>query len=333
MGNSNRTSLNHVCQHSDLKLIRLDTLDTKIIREFVQDRTAFATSDIRKSYSTVARHLRVDQVTVRKRIANMQRTGFLGKWNAITNPTLLGMRVAQLILDVQSPSQKIDLIEELKLLPGALVIVNFFGNSLYYAFLYSNEGDLQRQVELVQRMSKATNLVCTIPPIPECKSKLSKTDWAIITRLRKDAHVSYGSIASELGVSPRTVKRRVQRLIQERAFFMLTSFNPNALEGLIQADLLVLYDSPNAKAKIDADVFSLWNDYLARAEVGSKDSSFFNLLVKNVSQAQEVLNWVKEQPGVKSSRVDLVQDRLELYSSLDVALQGKLEQLATAFQK
>jgi DNA-binding Lrp family transcriptional regulator len=311
----------------------LDALDTKIIREFIQDRSAFATSDIRKSYRSVARQLRVDEVTVRKRIAKMQRTGFLGRWNAITNPTLLGMRVAQLSLDVQSLPEKSNLIEELKLLPGALVIVNCFGSSLYYAFLYGNESDLQRKVELVQRMSKTTNLICTFPPIPECKSKLSKTDWAILKRLQSDAHKSYRSMGLELGVSTRTVKRRMQRLMQERAVFTLPSFNPNALEGLIQADLMVLYDGPKAKAKIDANVFSLWNDYLARAEVGSKDSSFFNLLVKNVSQAQEVLNWVKDQPGVKSSRVDLVQDRLELYSSLDVALQDKLEQLPAAFQK
>lgn len=330
MSDSNRTSLNHICQDSNFKLICLDTLDTKIIREFIQDGTAFATSDIRKSYRTVSRQLGVDEVTVRKRVSKMKHTGFLGRWNAFANPTLLGLRAAQLTFDVQSPSAKNDLMEELKLLPGSLVVVNCFGTSLYFAFLYGNEGDLRRQVELVQRMSKATNLVCTFPPFPECKAKLSKTDWALLGKLQKDAHQSYGSIGSGLGISSRTVKRRMQKLTQERALFVLPSFNPSALEGLVQADLLVLFDDPKAKAKLDLEMLSIWSDYLVRAEVGSRDSSFFNLLVKNVSQAQAVMNWVKEQRGVKSARVDLVQDRFELYSSLDAALDRKLEQLVDA---
>ena len=307
----------------------MDALDTKIIREFIQDGTAFATSDIRKSYRTVSRQLGVDEVTVRKRVSKMKRTGFLGRWNAFTNPTLLGLRVAQLTFDVQSASAKNDLIEELKLLPGSLVVVDCFGTSLYFAFLYNSDSDLRRQVELVQRLSKTNNLVCTFPPFPECKAKLSKTDWALLGKLQKDAHQSYGSIGSGLGISSRTVKRRMQKLVQERALFVLPSFNPRAIEGLVQADLLVFFDGHKAKAKVDFEMFSTWSDYLVRAEVGSSDSSFFNLLVKNVSQAQVVLNWTKEQPGVKNARIDLVQDRFELYTSLDSALEAKLEQIVS----
>ena len=126
----------------------------------VQDRAGFATSDVRKSFRAIAKRLKVDEVTVRKRIAKMERSGFLQHWMVLLNPTLLGLRLAQLSFDVHSLSAKHDLIEQLKLLPGSFVLVDCFGSSLFFSFLYRDEDSLQRQVELVRRMSKASNMVC-----------------------------------------------------------------------------------------------------------------------------------------------------------------------------
>jgi len=286
---------------------------------------AFATSDIKRSFKAIAAKLNVDEVTVRKRLAKMERNGFLRYWMVMVNPTLLGLRGAQLSLDVPSPTDKHDLIEQLKLLPGSMVVVDCYGSSLFFGFFYRGGDSLQRQVDLVRRMSKTTNLVCTTIPTPECGIKLTETDWEIVRSLQNTPRKPYGTIARELRVSTRTVKRRLQRLISNRAIFILPSMNPSALEGVNQADLLVLYESPRSKAEVDWRIMALWDDYIARAELGARDSSFFNLFIKNVSKAQEVLDWVRQQPGVKSSRVDLVQNRYELYDALskefDIAIQ------------
>ena len=304
----------------------MDTLDTKIFRELVQDRVAFCTSDIRRSFRVVAKKLHVDEVTVRKRIGKIQSSGFLQYWVVLVNPRLLGLRIAQLLFDVSSPSTKYDLIEKLKLLPGALVLVNCFGSSLFFSFFYQDEDSLQRQVELVSRMSSAKDMVCTRPPIPECKIKLTATDWGIIRSLHRNPRKSYGTVGRELGVSSRTVKRRLQRMMNQRAVFILPSMNPRALEGVTQADLLVSYENPRSKAEIDGRLMTLWDDHLVRAEIGDREYSFFNLFVKNISQAQEVLDWVNGQPGVRSARIDLVEDRIESYAPLSAELDKRLVQ-------
>jgi len=308
----------------------LDTLDTRIFRELVQDRTAFATSDIRRSFKAVAKKLNIDEVTVRKRIAKMKRSGFLQGWTVMANPTLVGLRLAQISFDVPSLGAKPDLVEQLKLMQGSFVLVDCFGTSLFLSFLYRDEESLQKQVELVRRMSKATNLVCQRTPIPESRGRLTETDWGIVRALQQDPRKSYGVIGAKLGVSSRTVRRRLQRMIENRAIFILPSMNPAALEGVIQADLLVSFKNPESKTEIDQKIMVIWADYLARAEVGSPETSFFNLFIKNVSQAQEVLQWVSGQPGVKNSRVDLIQKRFELYTSLNTELERKLQGILSA---
>ena len=306
----------------------MDTLDTKIFRELVQDRSAFATSDIRRSFRVVARKLDIDEVTVRKRIKKMQGSGFLQYWMVLVNPRLLGLGIAQLLFDVLSSSTKYDLIEKLKLLPGAFVLVDCFGSSMYFSFFYQDETSLQRQVELVSKITSAKDMVFRSTPIPECKVKLAVTDWRIIRSLHKNPRKSYGSVARELGVSSRTVKRRLQRMVDEKAVFVVPSMNPGALDGVIQADLLVSHENPRSKAETDGKFMALWDDHLARAEIGDKEHSFFNLFVKNVSQAHEVLDWTKRQPGVRSARIDLVQDRIEFYPLLSGELAEKLRQFS-----
>ena len=308
----------------DNELTDLDTLDTKIFRELVQDRAAFTSSDIRKSYSAVAKKLGVDEVTVRKRILRMQRIGFLQHWMTIVNPTLVGLNFAQLSFSAPQGQDKKDLIEQLRLLPESLVLVDNFGQSIHYAFFYHDEGSLQNRVELVRRMSKSEDLSWSRTPIPQCTVKLTRTDWDIIGSLQKHPRKSYRAVASELRVSTRTVDRRLRRMVEGRALFILPSMNPAALEGVIQADLLIVYANAQRKSEIDHKFMELWDDYLARGEVAGRESSFFNLMIKNVSQAQEVLDWVRKQPGVKESRIDLVQGRIELYSSLNSEVEGKI---------
>jgi len=293
----------------------------------VQDRAAFATSDIRKSFRAIAKKLNVEEVTVRRRVQKMQKTGFLQYWTVMVNPSLLGLKVAQLSFEALPATSKSDLIEQLKLLPGSLVVVDWFGRSLFFSFFYLDDGSLQRQIELVRRMSNATNLVSSPIPTPECRMKLKETDWNILRILQRDARKSFSEVATKLGVSTRTVKRRLDRMIDERAVFILPSMNPNALEGVTQADLLVVYRDSKSKAGLDQRFTTLWDDYVARAETGNPESSFFNLFVKNISQAQEVLNWTREQPGVKNARLDLVQNRYELYDALSKEVDMKIQRL------
>jgi len=75
----------------------MDSLDVRIIHEMVESKaTSPVDSNVRKSLSSIARKLRVDENTVKNRIENLKRSGFLRGWWVGINPNLVGQDMTQI---------------------------------------------------------------------------------------------------------------------------------------------------------------------------------------------------------------------------------------------
>jgi len=133
----------------------MDTLDVRIFRELWQSSVVPPLeSDIRRSYRSMAKKLRIDEFTFRNRVKRFQQSGLLKGWLLITNPTLVDMRVGQIWLDVRSPLTKDDLIKELSLMPGVIAIMDCYGSTLTLVIMYESENAVKKQLELIARISK-----------------------------------------------------------------------------------------------------------------------------------------------------------------------------------
>jgi len=133
----------------------MDTLDVRIFRELWQSSVVPPLeSDIRRSYRSMAKKLRIDEFTFRNRVKRFQQSGLLKGWLLITIPTLVDMRVGQIWLDVRSPLTKDDLIKELSLMPGVIAIMDCYGSTLTLVIMYESENAVKKQLELIARISK-----------------------------------------------------------------------------------------------------------------------------------------------------------------------------------
>ena len=278
----------------------------------------------------MARKLRVDEVTVGNRIKRLQQSGFLKGTRLIVNPGLLGVRVAQLWFDVRPPSAKDDLIRKLSLMHGVLAISDSHGPSLTLVIMYESEISVKKEFELIAEMSNAQNLVRGNIPFPECAIELTHTDWKIIKVIQTDPRQSYSVISREVGMSQKTVKRRLQRMIEEKALFVIPSWNPKALDGAIIADLVVFYANSGSKADLDQRIVSQFDELLISTRFSDIDHGFFNLMISNISKAKEILAWVNKQPGVGKAFIELVQDRIEVYESFNEPVDKKLTESSTS---
>src|SRR6267143_2505651 len=303
----------------------MDDLDVRVYREVFHGRTGPPLeSDVRKSYRSVARKLRIDEVTIRNRVKKLQQSGFVKGWRLIVNPSLLGVKLAQLWFDVRPPSAKDDLIRKLSLMHGALAISDYHGSSLTFILMYESEVSAKKEFELIARMSNAESLVRTNIPFPRCAIELTRTDWRIIKAIQTDPRQSYSVISREVGMSQKTVNRRLQRMIEERALFVIPSWNPKALDGAIIADLVVFYANPGSKTDLDKKIVSRFASLLVSTRLSDIEHGFFNFIIRNLSQAKEILTWVNEQPGVGNAFIELVQDRIEVYESFNEPVDKKL---------
>ncbi|MFQ5762477.1 MAG: winged helix-turn-helix transcriptional regulator [Candidatus Bathyarchaeia archaeon] len=264
--------------------------------------------------STVAKELQLPEGTVRDRLERMRRTGFLRGLTIIVNPSLLDMKVALLWIELPSGSSK-ELIQKLKLMPEIVFIVSRFGGSLT-AFLGCEDKDgLDKKIELLRVISGAEGMVYVDVKFPECRVNLSRLDWEILRVVQRDPSKLYREIAEELRISSKTVKRRLERMIEVQALFTYPDINFKALEGAMSVDLLVLYDGPELQRSAQEAIRTHLDEHMTFELVGDS-YGFFTLIVKTVYKVQEILERVRSQPGVRRPLMGLVLERIDTISEL-----------------
>ncbi len=309
----------------------LDTLDVRILREFVHDRQAHPLqSEVRKSFRTVAERLKVDEGTVRNRIRKLLKTGFIEEWNIIENPNLVGALFVSLRLDVANETEKDATIEKLKLIPGVLLVTDYYGSALRLLLFHEDERDLKDRLSLIKRICGSTSVSLSSVAFPECTLSLSRKDWELIGSIRTDPWKQFITISKETSLSTKTVKRRLGRLIRGSALFLTMSIDPKMLRGLILAELYVAYESAGAKGMINKAVASHIEDSLLSAQMGDPEHALFTILLDNISSASELVRWIRHQDGVREVHLDLVLERIEQYDVLSRRLENKMKNTTPA---
>src|SRR2546428_8042347 len=133
-------------------------------------------------------------------------------------------------------------------------------------------------------------------------------------------------------MTKKTVKRRLQKMIEEKALFWIPIRNPKALDIWAIADLVVFYTNPGFKADLDQRIISQFDELLISTRLSDIEHSFFNLLIRNIYKAKEILAWVNEQPGVGKAFIELVQDRIEVYDSFNEPVDKKLTEASISIR-
>lgn len=245
----------------------MDELDVRILRALIAERAVAQSSPgVKSSLRSIAARIGADDATVSYRYRRLQDSGCLPVWSLLLNPALLGFGVAELIVDAQPEAAKPDMVRKLRLVQEITGIVNFYGRGLRMFMIYNGDESRSRTIELISRITNAEGLtVCRVPLPPSQTKKLTEVDVAIIRALSNDARKPAVVVARELGLSSKTVRKRVERLRTENAFFPFPILNVEGIAGLIPVTLTYRYSSGGAKTSVDRLVLSTFEGTTSRA--------------------------------------------------------------------
>ncbi len=299
----------------------MDKLDIKILRELVQGQAYPYQTDFRRSFREIGKKFQVDEDTVKNRVDRLRKLGLWeGSW-LLVNPNLLGLSGVTFAFDVP-PESKDDLIPKLRLIEDVRLIKNYYGSLIGMHLCCESEQSIKKRVELVSRVSNTEKMLTASVPYPKCEISLSKTDWEIVRNIERNPRKSYSEISKELSVSSKTVKRRLERMVEGKALFVGWSANLEAFEGAILADLRVIHDSQELRGEVDRKIISRLEDYLYYSGPW-EGFSIFPLILPSVSKMQEIVKWAKEQRGVGNARIDILLERIVLFEQSSEALEKK----------
>jgi DNA-binding Lrp family transcriptional regulator len=282
-----------------------DLLDGRILKE-IQSPGSFRW-DVRESYSRIAKRLGIDEDTIRQRLARLRQDGIIGKFVLLLNPHLLGRNCAAIYLELRDSRAKEQAISTLKLMDEIVSITSIHQEGLLLIIYYKEDISLTRHVNLIESVCGAKASMFWKIPFPRFDGEMSKTDWMIIEALRKDPRKKSSDLAFELGISSRTVNRRVTRLNNRNAFFLELDIDLKKAGGLPYLLLVHCHDEAR-KREVDSEIISGLQK-LAYSDTAPTNHSVFSFACQNVSEADSILSWVKKVNGVSDLKAGILESR------------------------
>lgn len=307
----------------------MDKLDIAIIRELFQGKPTSPTRpEIKLSYRAVAKRLHSSEGTVRTRARKLVDSGFIRGWVIHPNLNTMGLRECVLLVDAGG-GPKGSVVERLGLIEGTVLLVNYHGTGIGMVFIYKDEKSLRRKLDLIAKVAGGPVQWYADIPYPPCSLTLGLVDWRIIACLQRRISSSYADVGRELGLSARSIKRRVVRMTAGGAAFILASGDESKLRDTLRCDLHVRWGDPDLRGPSEAELLRFLEDYNFFSGLWTTFSAF-NLMVPSVPLAKELLEKASSLGGVDGARIEFVQERRETYDALSDLIDEKVAELARA---
>ena len=262
---------------------------------------------VRKSFRSIAKDLGVDQGTIRSRMKKLQEQRVLRGWYLGISPAVTGQSVVNAWFEVEGGREKAALIEELLSVAGVERVCSYLGPRISLVLLHRDEKDLEARIGRISKLARRSKLFHAQGAAPRNHHRLTQTDESIIGSLQEDPWKPYSVVARELGISARTVKRRVTRLSEAGAIYMLPDVDLKVLQGIIPVELVVSYGEDGRRAEVNAWIASKIRDDLVFSRI-SDWHAYFALMVPNVSAVEELESSVRKLDGVSEAHTAVVQD-------------------------
>jgi DNA-binding Lrp family transcriptional regulator len=302
-----------------------DDLDIRIIRALASPHSF--QWDVRISYAHIAGGLKVDEETVRNRLKRMNDAQFLQGWQLILNPVLLGREAAIVELRVAETESKREVIAQLKLIEGVMLVDDFYGRELAVLTLYESAAGLERQVELCASLCRCPTPISWRLGFPPCEIMPTKTDWRIIQALRKTGRARLSDVASSLGLSTRTVKRRLISLVESNAFYLDPVLDLSKVGG-VRCRFWVTSEMSRKHAIDKAIVAGL--PRIISTHTAPEEHSLFIAHLSNASEIHDILQWMKKISGVIEVRSAIEVEHIHVQDWLEGEIHRRLTAPASA---
>lgn len=315
--------------------MQVDKIDVKIMKELLTDfimppRNA----QVRRSFRSIAKSIKIDQHAIRNRIRRLQEQGVIKRWYIAVNPAVFGLKTASLQFFLPPGSDKDEIIRTISLsFPNISFLCNHLEPKLIVILQYKESKDLDDNVSKLMKITKATYLNKMPKLFRECGSKLTESDWKIISSLLQDPWKPYSAISKEFKISSKTVKRRVEALAKDGAVCLLVDVNMRAVEGIIPVDLIVFYENSAdinsaVKEKIRLQIAEYLGDQMVFFDTNfASEMDHFGLILSSISKSQEIQKWVSEKEGVKKSDVSILLDVFPRFKLQEELVQDMIRQL------
>jgi len=200
--------------------------------------------DSRLSFSDLADRLNLSVNAVHKRIQALKQSGMIRAFTAKLSLSVL-KAIAVLVFGDSEAKPEEEVYKKLQSNDSTYWVGVDGGNYLYVGGYLRNISELEPYVAFVKKEATMRNPAVGIiapgePLVSNLETSLRRLDYQIIYSLRKDSRKVIPEIAEELGVSAKTVRRRLSKMIRDGLIELSMEWYPdksNDIFTMIHIDL------------------------------------------------------------------------------------------------
>jgi DNA-binding Lrp family transcriptional regulator len=269
----------------------LDHFDIRILQ--------ILNNDARRSYRSIGMEVGLTSNSVKTRILAMVSAGVIQKFLVIISPSVLGYRKECLIV-VRNRRQKKNVLNNLKLLGEVVLEVQSLGGISAFRLLITNDSEDKIRF-LADAIKPAVVETMFMSGPPKSIMHLSKLDLAIVRCLVTDPRIESSDIAQKLGISTRTITRRLHKMQDTHAVRFGVLLDPASLRGYILFAVTVNIKDGSYQ-RILANIYSDLHEYFLLLPPTLPQRTITVLfLTKDVFTADMILEKIESYDGVKQA--------------------------------
>lgn len=241
--------------------LEVDELDRRLVREILAPRRDHLDAE-RTPVKRLAKTLDVHRNTVGSRVRRLREAGVFLPPVLAVDPSVVGHASGVLHMGAgESPAGDVDR-DALFALDGVEALLTSLEG--WDVPLHGRDPDeVRRRAEVVAAILDAETTRWVIGPeeyeVPEDPVEVTDLDARVVEAMLGDGRRAFREVAREVGVSPKTVRRRYRRLREAGALY----FAPSGYEGARGATLvLVEIDTGPPPSRLKGPVLDLVDDVL-----------------------------------------------------------------------
>lgn len=224
----------------------MDEVDLAILRELGREQAAgVGNLDPKLSLNEVARRAELPPSTVSQRVRAWEATGLLAGRHLWPNPHLLGTRLAAMSVHAPGLADRPGIVEDLGLVDGVLLVLEHVEPSLAVMIAHEDEGVLDRRRRLIERIA---GIEAASQPFeltwPTDVEEVTDLQWRLMLALFEHPEAELHEISRILGVSTRTVSRKLGPLVDGDALWSVFELDLRRWTGSSLVRLLATLEDP-----------------------------------------------------------------------------------------
>ncbi|MFW9999734.1 MAG: AsnC family transcriptional regulator [Candidatus Hodarchaeota archaeon] len=221
----------------------MDEIDLIIVRKLLENS--------RLTFRELAEITSMSVSTIHKRIQSLIDDGTINAF--IVRPTMISLKGLWLLASGTSSAKSMDLVSrELGNHESIYLVTIASGKFLYIGAYLRNISELQEFTSFLTKATQISNPSIGIINIPYITTPetLSSIDYKILKTLNRDARKALTDIGEDIGISAKTVRRRLDRMIEYNLAFFTIEWTPKSENNFITIFHLYLNDGTNVNSTI-----------------------------------------------------------------------------------